>query len=160
MEQAPSLTASSTTPRPSSPIPLLPQSSSSETITQSTASLPPVSPSEQPNSPTETIRPTPPPPPPLATNAPFAEIAGRANDIAEKASATATAAVERARQHGLYTGNIEEEVGQVFGTLSSWGGSLWGAAKKQVRCSNAFGLADNDPPNDIKILMDYGEKAS
>ncbi|KAK4687812.1 hypothetical protein P7C73_g2302, partial [Tremellales sp. Uapishka_1] len=39
--------------------------------------------------------------------------------------------VERAAQHGLYTGSLEEEVGQVMGALTSWGGSLWGGVKKQ-----------------------------
>jgi hypothetical protein len=36
--------------------------------------------------------------------------------------------VERAFQHGLNRANLEQEVGQVMGTLSGW----WGGVKKQV----------------------------
>lgn len=37
-------------------------------------------------------------------------------------------AAGRAFQHGLDKGNLEQEVGQVLGTLNSW----WGGVKKQV----------------------------
>lgn len=52
-----------------------------------------------------------------------------------KSEGTTEAVLARAQQHGLYQGSLEEEVGQVVNQLSSWGGSFWGLAKKQVRLS-------------------------
>ena len=59
------------------------------------------------SSPTETIRPS------VEVNA---------------GSITPQTTAERAFQHGLDRGNLEQEVGQVLGTLNSW----WGGVKQQV----------------------------
>jgi hypothetical protein len=59
---------------------------------------------------------------------------GALTNETEKVSETSESVglAARAQQRGLYQGSLEDEVGQVVNQLSSWGGSFWGLAKKQV----------------------------
>ncbi len=115
MEQTPALSMS---PSTGSPLPDVP-STASPRLAEAFTPIPSPSPDnlaqERPSSPTETIR---------------LSIETTPDSLIPRTTA------ERAFQHGLEPGNLQQEVGEVMGVFNSW----WGGLKKQVSIFGPYTL--------------------